>query len=113
MKLRMVVSLNSINCRISILFLIFLNFTKYSRRSFTDSKLYITLVYDVTAADSEDTEFDVCGYDSINLSCRTVRIGSYKAIPRQDIIFSQRGVKIWVPQIRNRKCFYLVVLLIF
>lgn len=60
-------------------------------------------VYDEAedGADSEDTEFDVCGYDSINLSCRTVRIGSYKAIPRQDIIFSQRGVKIWVPQIRN------------
>lgn len=37
------------------------------------------------------------------LQCRTVRIGSYKVVPRDQVIISHHGIKISVPAIDNCK----------
>uniref|UniRef100_A0A0K2UJS5 Putative LOC100642437 [Bombus terrestris] n=1 Tax=Lepeophtheirus salmonis TaxID=72036 RepID=A0A0K2UJS5_LEPSM len=39
--------------------------------------------------------------DYITLTCRSVRIGSYKSVPRDKVIFTQKGLRIVVPSIKD------------
>lgn len=38
-----------------------------------------------------------------SLTCRTVRIGSYKYIPQEKVIISQSGVRLGVPLLEDSK----------
>ena len=55
-------------------------------------------------AESNDELLD--GFEEslhIKLTCRTVRIGSYKYIPPEDVMISQDGIRLIIPRIENRK----------
>jgi sentrin-specific protease 7 len=38
------------------------------------------------------------------LQCRTVRIGSYKVVPKDRVLLSSVGIRIAVPAIEDGKC---------
>ena len=57
------------------------------------------------AMESEDIKDNSLQSPHTSLLCRTVRIGSYKYVPRERVIISQTGVRFGVPLLEDDKTF--------
>jgi hypothetical protein len=47
------------------------------------------------------------------LQCRTVRIGSYKVVPKDRVLLSSVGIRIAVPAIEDGKCVRIILCYLF